>query len=88
MLINLCADSIEFEQTIGDDNFSKGTIYIIKKIELLEKKLNMPVNIPQLINNNTYYDLVKSDFYKQLSINDLNKSFLAKKKGFAIAETY
>ena len=79
---------IEFEQTIDDDTFSKGAIYIIKKIELLEKRLNKPINIPQLINNNTYYDLVNSDFYKKLSLNDLNKSYFFKKQRFAMIEPY
>lgn len=79
---------IEFEQTIDDDDFSKGAIYIIKRIELLEKRINKPVNIPQLTNNNTYYDLVKNDFYKKLSLNDLNRSYFFKKQRFEMVESY
>ncbi len=79
---------IEFEQTIDDDDFSKGAIYIIKRIELLEKRINKPVNIPQLTNNNTYYDLVKNDFYKKLSLNDLNRSYFFKKQRFEMVQPY
>tara|TARA_B100000989_G_C19530040_1_gene469096 strand:- start:668 stop:1825 length:1158 start_codon:yes stop_codon:yes gene_type:complete len=78
----------EYSKSIVNDDFSKGKIYITKKIEQLREKLDQPIEISEFVNNNFYYDLVNSDYYKAQSLNDLNNSYFDKKENFKFVDKY